>query len=60
MNSESGFRSRSFVDPDQFQSAVRGGDNMYNLLGRGTFSAELMDIQVDNYCCSAGAKRCPG
>ena len=58
VNSESGFRGRSFVDPDQFQSQVRGGD-MYNLLGRGTFRAELMDIQLDKLFLQRGREPLP-
>jgi AraC-like DNA-binding protein len=58
VNSESGFRGRSFVDPDQFQSAVRGGD-MYNLLGCGTFRAELMDIQLDELFLQRGRELLP-
>ena len=59
VNSESGFRGRSFVDPDQFQSAILGGNNMYNLLGRGTFRAELMDIQLDQLFLQRGREALP-
>jgi AraC-like DNA-binding protein len=55
----SGAGSRRFVDPDQFQAAIRGGDNMYNLLGRGVFHAELTDIKVGQLLLQCGSETLP-
>jgi AraC-like DNA-binding protein len=51
-------RSR-FVDPDHFQSAIRGGDSMYNLLGRGVFHAELTTIEVGQLLLQRGCETLP-
>jgi AraC-like DNA-binding protein len=51
--------SRRFVDPDQFQASIRGGDNMYNLLGRGVFHAELTDIKVGQLLIQRGTETLP-
>jgi AraC-like DNA-binding protein len=62
MNSQNGIagaRRHSFVDPDQFQAAVRGGDNMYNLLGRGAFRAELTDIEAGQVLLQRGNETLP-
>ncbi len=51
--------TRTFVDPDQFQAAVRGGDNMYHLLGRGVFRAELTTIEVGRLLLQRGRETLP-
>src|SRR5271170_8005514 len=51
--------SRRFVDPDQFQASIRGGDNMYNLIGRGVFHAELTDIKVGQLSLQRGTEILP-
>jgi AraC-like DNA-binding protein len=55
----SGADRRHFVDPDQFQAAIRGGDNMYSLLGRGVFQAELTDIRVGQLLLQCGTETLP-
>jgi hypothetical protein len=52
-------RSRRFVDPDQFQAEIRGGDNMYSILGRGSFRAELTDINVGPLLLQRGTEALP-
>ena len=51
--------SRSFADPDQYQAAIRGGDSLYALLGRGTFHAELTDIEVGGLKLQRGRESLP-
>lgn len=41
-----GCHTRHFIDPDQYQAAIRGGDGLFSLLGRGPFQAELTNIEV--------------
>jgi AraC-like DNA-binding protein len=55
----SGGSSRRFVDPDQFQASIRGGDNMYSLLGRGVFHAELTDIKAGRLLLQRGRETLP-
>jgi AraC-like DNA-binding protein len=45
-NSYQTFRcfSRSFVDPDQYRAAIRGGDSVLSILGRGTYHGEVTTI----------------
>jgi AraC-like DNA-binding protein len=38
--------TRSFDDADQYQAAIHGGGNLYAPLGRGSFRAELTNIDV--------------
>ena len=52
-------RSRHFVDPDQFQSSIRGGDNMYSLIGRGVFHADLIDIKLGELLVQRGIETLP-
>jgi AraC-like DNA-binding protein len=51
--------SRSFIDPDEYQSAIRGGDGRYSVLGRGTFEAELTTIQVGRLTLQRGCEHLP-
>jgi hypothetical protein len=55
----SGAWHRSFVDPEQFQLAVRGGDNLHNTLGRSVFRAELTDIEVGRLTLQRGRETLP-
>jgi AraC-like DNA-binding protein len=55
----SGARSRRFMDPDQFQAAIRGGDSMYNILGRGVFHSQLTDIKVGHVLLQRGSETLP-
>src|SRR5665213_311287 len=48
-----------FVDPDQFQAAVRGGDNTYTLLDRGVFRAELASIKIGQSTLQRGRETLP-
>jgi AraC-like DNA-binding protein len=62
MNDQHGVSSagtRHFVDPDQFQASVRGGDNMYSLLGRGVFHAELTEIKTGQLLLQRGRETLP-
>jgi AraC-like DNA-binding protein len=51
--------SRRFVDPDQYQEAIRGGDNLYSILGRGVFNAELTNIEVGRLTLQRGRENLP-
>ena len=51
--------SRSFVDPDEFQSAIQGGDKMYTLLGRDDYRAELTSIEVGQLMLQRGHETLP-
>jgi AraC-like DNA-binding protein len=51
--------SRSFADPDEYQAAVRGGDRLYSLLGRGEFHADLTDIEVGRLKLQRGQENLP-
>lgn len=51
--------TRSFVDPDQYQAAVRGGDSLYTLIKRGTFRAELTDLDVGQMKLQYGRETMP-
>jgi len=50
---------RRFLDPDQYQSAIRGGDSLYSVLGRGTFRAELITIEVGRLTLQRGREDLP-
>src|SRR5579863_1590904 len=39
-----GCSSRSFVDPEQYHAAIRGGEGLLSFLGRGTFHGEVTTI----------------
>ncbi|MBV9685906.1 MAG: helix-turn-helix domain-containing protein [Alphaproteobacteria bacterium] len=54
-----GARTRRFTEPDQFQAAVRGGDNLYSVLGPGVFCAELTDIEVGRVKIQRGRETLP-
>jgi AraC-like DNA-binding protein len=58
-NCVSGSPSRSFSDPEQFQSATLGGDSMYTVLGRGAFRAELTSIGVGRLLLQRGHEELP-
>jgi AraC-like DNA-binding protein len=49
----------SFVDPDQYQASVRGGDSLYSLLGRGEFRADLTDIGIGQVKLQRGCESLP-
>ncbi len=36
--------SRSFEDPDHYRAAIRGGDSILSILGRGTYHGEVTTI----------------
>jgi AraC-like DNA-binding protein len=62
MHSDHGDRggsSRSFTDPDEYQSAIRGGDSLYSVLVRGTFEAELTTIEIGRLTLQRGRERLP-
>lgn len=49
----------TYFDPDEFQSAVRGGDAMYNVLSRGRYRAELTTIKVGQLMVQRGKEALP-
>ncbi len=51
--------NRSFTDPDEYQSAIRGGDSRYSVLGLGTFEAELTTIESGRLTLQRGRERLP-
>jgi AraC-like DNA-binding protein len=46
-------------DPDQFHTAVRGGNGLLSLLGRGEFAGELLTIQVGRLTLQRGRENLP-
>src|SRR5215831_9996649 len=50
--------TRSFDDADQYQAAIRGG-GIYTPLGRGSFRAELTDIDVGQVKLQRGVETLP-
>jgi len=50
---------RSFLDPDQFHSAIRGGNGLLTFLGKGMFKAELTTIQVGRLTLQRGRENLP-
>jgi hypothetical protein len=62
MNSQlggSGCASRTFTDSDEYQSAIRGGDGLYSVLGRGTFAADLTTIELGRLTLQRGREHLP-
>jgi AraC-like DNA-binding protein len=51
--------NRSFVDPDDYQAAIRGGDSRYSVLGLGTFEAELTTIEIGRLTLQRGREHLP-
>lgn len=49
----------NFVDPDQYQAAIHGGDSLYTLLESGTFHAELTEINVGQVKLQRGLEALP-
>ena len=54
-----GGSSRSFTDPDEYQSAIRGGDGRYSVVGLGTFEAELTTIEFGRLTVQRGREHLP-
>jgi AraC-like DNA-binding protein len=57
--SDAAIHTRSFTDPNRFQAAIRGGDSLYSLLGRGTFRADLTDIAIGRMKLQRGRETLP-
>lgn len=51
--------SRVFVDADEYQSSIRGGDNLLTFLAGGVFRAELTTIQVGKLTLQRGRENLP-
>jgi AraC-like DNA-binding protein len=51
--------SRSFVDPEEYQAAIRGGDSLLSFLGRGTFRGEVTTIEVGQVMLQRGCETLP-
>jgi len=49
----------AFVIPDQYHSAIRGGDHLLGFLGRGVFRAELTIIEVGQVALQWGRANLP-
>jgi AraC-like DNA-binding protein len=54
-----GSNDRSFTDPDEYQSAIRGGDARYSVVGLGTFEAELTTIEFGRLTLQRGREFLP-
>src|SRR5690349_6912044 len=52
-------QSRSFADPNQYQAAIRGGDSLYSILGRGVFGADLTEIEIGQVTLQRGRETLP-
>jgi AraC-like DNA-binding protein len=46
--------SRSFLEPDEFHAAIRGGNGILSLLGNGTYAANLTTIRVGRLTLQRG------
>jgi AraC-like DNA-binding protein len=53
-----GNSTRSFVDPDEYVSAIRGG-GLCTLLGRGAFRAEVTSIEAGRLMLQRGRENLP-
>jgi AraC-like DNA-binding protein len=51
--------SLSFVDPDLYHSAIRGGDHLLSFLGRGAFHADVTTIQLGRVTLQRGRENLP-
>src|SRR5271154_5754952 len=51
--------NQSYHDPDQFHTAIRGGNGLLSLLGRGEFIGELLTIQVGRLTLQRGRENLP-
>lgn len=51
--------SVSFVDPDQYHAAIRGGDHLLSFLERGEFRAEVTTIEVGRVMLQRGYENLP-
>jgi hypothetical protein len=54
-----GSSSLSFVDPDQYQAAIRGADHLLSFLGRGEFRADVTTIEVGQVMLQRGRENLP-
>ena len=50
---------RGFVDPDEYQSAIHAGDDLYSLLQRGSFRAELINVGIGRLTLQRGREFLP-
>jgi hypothetical protein len=54
-----GASSVSFLDADQYQAAIRGGDCLLSFLGRGVFRADVTTIEVGQVMLQRGRENLP-
>ena len=54
-----GGSSRRFTNPNESQSAIRGGDARYSVLGLGAFECELTTIEFSILTLQRGRERLP-
>jgi AraC-like DNA-binding protein len=51
--------TRGFVDPDEYQSAIHAGDDLYSLLRHGDFRAELTSVEIGRLTLQRGREVLP-
>jgi AraC-like DNA-binding protein len=51
--------SFSFLDADQYQAAIRGGDCLLSFLGRGVFRADVTTVEVGQVMLQRGRENLP-
>ena len=49
----------SFVDPDQYHAAIRGGDHLLSFLGRGVFRADVTTVELGQVMLQRGRENLP-
>ncbi len=49
----------SFVDPDQYHSAIRGGDHLLSFLARGAFRADVTTVGLSQVMLQRGRENLP-
>jgi AraC-like DNA-binding protein len=54
-----GSSSLSFVDPDQFHSAIRGGDHLLSFLARGAFRGDVTTVGLNHVMLQRGRENLP-
>lgn len=53
------FQTQTHIDPIHYQAAISGGDNLYSLMGRGVFRADLTEIEVGEVALQNGRENLP-
>lgn len=50
---------RAFNDPDHYRAALFGGGKLYHVLGRGSFDAQMTDVEVGHVKVQHGRESLP-